>query len=573
MNDFFQDTERNVLRSQISNFEDDSRKRCYVYPTRILWQTDSPDARIGSADLLLQEHNGQVLLNPAAICTMYNEGGHAGLLLDFGTELQGGVQILTGFNGHGTPSRLRVRFGESAMEAMSELGEKGSTNDHAVRDSVMQISQLGMLEAGNTGFRFVRIDFLDENASLQIRAIRAVFIFTDLNYQGSFECSDKLLTRIWRTGAYTVHLNMQNYIWDGIKRDRLVWIGDTFPEISAIQAVFGNYKIVCRTLDFARDSTPAPQWMNGLISYSMWWIMIQEHLYMQGGDLQYLKEQKKYLLDLLRRLEKFASGEETVPEDARFVDWSTVGNKDATTSIFFSLLRMSLAAGGRLCGYLGAKKEAAKASLAADSIGRMTFDPAGSKQAAAMLALAGMCDLKKADDDLLAVGGAKGLSAFLGYFVLCARAMAGDINGCLSTIRAYWGGMLKLGATTFWEEFDVSWMKNACRIDELVPEGKKDVHGDTGMHCYGGYRESLCHGWASGPTPWLTQFVLGIQPLEPGCRRVLVTPHLGNLKWASGRYPTPKGVLTVFHKKQPDGSIETQIQAPEGVTVSVRTER
>ena len=28
--------------------------------------------------------------------------------------------------------------------------------------------------------------------------------------------------------------NIQNYIWDGIKRDRLVWIGDIHPEASTV---------------------------------------------------------------------------------------------------------------------------------------------------------------------------------------------------------------------------------------------------------------------------------------------------------------------------------------------------
>lgn len=41
----------------------------------------------------------------------------------------------------------------------------------------------------------------------------------------------------------------------------------------------------------------------------------------------------------------------------------------------------------------------------------------------------------------------------MGYYILTARAMAGDYEGCLEAIREYWGGMLSLGATTFWEDF------------------------------------------------------------------------------------------------------------------------
>lgn len=78
--------------------------------------------------------------------------------------------------------------------------------------------------------------------------------------------------------------------------------------------------------------------------------------------------------------------------------------------------------------------------------------------------------------------------------------------------------MLDLGATTFWEDFDIKWLDNAARIDELVPEGKVDVHRSYGDFCYKGFRHSFCHGWASGPTAWLSEHVLGISIVEPGCK-------------------------------------------------------
>jgi hypothetical protein len=72
--------------------------------------------------------------------------------------------------------------------------------------------------------------------------------------------------------------------------------------------------------------------------------------------------------------------------------------------------------------------------------------------------------------------------------------------------------MLDLGATTFWEDFDFAWTDNAARIDELVPAGKKDVHGGYGAYCYIGFRHSLCHGWASGPTAWLRSLTTFSRP-------------------------------------------------------------
>lgn len=37
--------------------------------------------------------------------------------------------------------------------------------------------------------------------------------------------------------------------------------------------------------------------------------------------------------------------------------------------------------------------------------------------------------------------------------------MSGDVDGAFNLIENYWGKMLELGATTFWEDFDVEWTK------------------------------------------------------------------------------------------------------------------
>ena len=54
------------------------------------------------------------------------------------------------------------------------------------------------------------------------------------------------MNRIWETGTYTVHLNMQEYLWDGIKRDRLVWLGDMHPEVRTIGTIFGEEETIGR---------------------------------------------------------------------------------------------------------------------------------------------------------------------------------------------------------------------------------------------------------------------------------------------------------------------------------------
>lgn len=547
--------------------ETDERRRTIVPPLNVLWQSELPDGMVENACCLLSNRRGQATVGAAVCCVLHNRSGRAGVLLDFGVELHGGVRILA----HSVDNdcrcfRLRVRFGESAMEAMSELGgPANATNDHAIRDTIADISAMGSTEVGGTGFRFVRIDLV-EGGSIALEEVTAVFVHRDIAYRGRFECSDPYLNRIWSTAAYTVFLNMQNYLWDGIKRDRIVWIGDMHPETSTIQAVFGNDPIVPRSLDFVRDTTPLPRWMNGFPSYSMWWVLIQHSWYRQNGDHDYLMRQKPYLLELLLLLAGAVdpSGR-SKPDGPVFLDWPNATNRQAAEAGVQALHAMSLEAGAAMCRFLGDLSLAAVCDGAAARLRACRMDHGGSKQAAAMLALAGLADAGGINRDVLAIGGAKGMSTFLGYYILQARALAGDIAGCLDSIREYWGGMLSLGATSFWEDFDMEWLRNAARIDELTPAGRVDVHGAYGSHCYTGYRHSLCHGWASGPAAWLSEHVLGVHVLEPGCACVRIEPRLGDLHWVRGAYPTPHGLIRLEHTRKPDGSVTTEAELPPGV--------
>ncbi len=548
-------------RSPISEFR--------IAPTRVLWQSETG---VAHADTLLAAHAGQpVLQAPLPPCTLTAaEGRPAGVLLDFGREIQGSVELFTPMAPDKEPVRVRVRFGESAAEAMADLGERNAGNDHAVRDEVVTLPWLGTKRVGPSGFRFVRIDAVDPGRPARLTQVRAVLGIRDLPRPGSFRCSDERLGKIWEVGADTVHLCMQDYLWDGIKRDRLVWIGDMHPEVATIHAVFGGNEVVPKSLDLTRDVTPVTTWMNGISSYSMWWVLIHEDLWMHHGDREYLAAQQPYLGTLLERLAALVGpdGRERI-DGMRFLDWPSSPNKQGVTAGLQGLLVMSLESGARLMDVLGDERVATLCREAAARGRKVVPDANGSKSGAALLVLAGMRDPTATARDVLLPEGARGVSTFYGLYVLEALAAAGEIDAALELLRTYWGGMLDLGATTFWEDFDLEWTNNAARIDELVPPGKKDIHGDCGAYCYEGFRHSLCHGWASGPTSWLSRHVLGITPLEPGFTRVKIAPRLGSLAWAEGSYPTPKGPIRIRHDRQADGSLRSTVAAPEGVAVEL----
>ena len=544
-----------------------TRTIAYLPPTRIVWQETTGDASITGLESLLRGGNGQADLFDGQI-TRIKSGTHgrASFLLDFGRELQGGIQMVTGRSSQ-KEVKVRVRFGESASEAMCDITpENGATNDHAIRDFQLTLPWLGVAEIGNSGFRFVRIDLEEPNVELNLKELRATFGYRDIPYLGSFKSDNERLNDIWMTGAYTVHLNMQEYIWDGVKRDRLVWIGDLHPELMTVNTVFGYNEVIPKSLDLIRDTTPLPNWMNGISSYSIWWLLIHKDWYLYQGNLDYLKEQKAYMTTLLDHLmTKIDENGKEMLDGTRFLDWPSSPNVKGVDAGLQALMVMAMDAGHDMALAMGEKALAERCKKASKQLRKYTPDHNQSKQGAALMALAGLMKAVKADKEVLSVGGAKNFSTFYGYYMLEAMAKAGNYQGAMDIISEYWGAMLDLGATTFWEDFNIDWMENAARIDELVPEGKVDVHSSYGGYCYVGFRHSFCHGWASGPTSWLSRYVLGVQVLEPGCRKVRIEPHLGNLNRVEGSFPTPQGVIRIKHEKQANGKVLSDIQVPEGV--------
>lgn len=531
-----------------------------IQPKRVVWKSEQG---VTHSENLLKPHSGQAVLSEPVPPMVIKPGGS--VVIDFGVEIAGSIELFTPMTKSKDMPSVRIRFGESVAETMAEIGERGAQNDHALRDQVVKLPWLGKTTVGPSGFRFARIDNVDPKINLELSHVSAVLTLRDVPYIGSFQCSDERLNQIWQTGAYTVHLNMQEYLWDGIKRDRLVWLGDMHPEVSVINSVFGHNPVVPESLDMTRDVTPVTAWMNGISSYSMWWILIHEEWYQHHGNLDYLKEQKPYLTALLKRLSTYVGpdGREKL-DGMRFLDWPTFENKTAVHEGLQAMMTLTMESGARLCEILGDNETAKLCTDTAKLLRKHQPEASGRKSPAALLSLAGLRD--PADvASVLKKDGPKDLSTFYGFYVLNALAKSGDIDTGLDFISQYWGGMIDFGATTFWEDFDLAWTANAGRIDEPVAPGKKDLHGDFGAHCYVGFRHSFCHGWAGGPTAWLSKNILGVEPVAPGCAKVKITPNLGRLTWAEGTYPTPKGPIHVRHEKQADGSVKSTIKLPDGV--------
>ncbi len=552
----------------------DALVRDFITPARIVWQ--QTDSVLLDPEALLLPGDGQATLGRDRFCQIRNKS-MTSIILDFGRELHGGIQIFTGSASQIT-THMRIRFGESVGETCSETVENSSgvhgysTNDHSQRDLMASVSRYGSIEIGNTGFRFVRIDFLEPDSRLNLKEVRAVARYRDLPYLGSFHCSDARLDSIWQTAAYTVHLNMQEYLWDGIKRDRCIWLGDMHPEVATVMSVFGDCEVVESSLDKAVEQYPLPQWLNGMSSYSLWYLVIQYDWYMHHGDKAFLQRHSDYIKGLVRQIDSRidADGNEEMNPGmpgmmSRFLDWPSSSNRLGVEAGYRGLMSWALRSAEYLCRCLDDEESASVAFMARERLDSRPHDPNGLTQGAALMAIAGTMTPRRAADEYLLPQGAGGFTTFYGYYMLEALALSGNYDEALDIIRTYWGAMLDLGATSFWEDFHMEWLENAGRIDEMIPAGKVDVHGSYGDYCYNGYRHSLCHGWSSGPCPWLMNHVLGIEVVEPACRRLRIEPHLGDLEFAEGTFPTPNGLVYVRHWKDQNGKVLSEVRLPKGV--------
>lgn len=544
--------------------EKDERVRKYILPEKIA----GLGGNVKNPEALLKAKTLQIGLNETDVTELSNDGDgqNAFVVLDFGKELHGGIRLLNFVSEITAYPKVRLTFGESLCEAMSLIGQKGACNDHAVRDFEIPVPSYSDQEWGQTGFRFVKIELTEPKAKIAIKAAPAVFIYRELEYKGSFCCDDEDVNRIFDTAAYTCHLNLQNMVWDGIKRDRLVWIGDMHPEMLTARTIFGPLGLINKSLEFARSQAPLPLYMNGMASYSMWWLIIAWDYYFYSGDSSLLTGQKEYVLSLLRLFCGKVNDDGSDSVGNYFLDWPTHQKELSEKSGVRALLKIALEKGALISEFLNDGRLCEICRNKAEKISKIPGDHEGQKQTAAFMSAAGLMKKEQAAE-VIKKNGSDGISSYLLFYTLKELADTDEISA-LNILKKYSLGMLQRGATTFWEDYDPLWAKNTGSITDLPKDGQDDIHGDRGDYCYKGFRHSLCHGWASGAVPFLMEQVAGIHIIGAGCRKIEIKPKMGNLKFIKASYPTPYGVLELSIENK-NGRPKISFSAPDGVEIII----
>ncbi len=536
----------------------------YLLPKRIA----SQQGRIENAECLLSNQGRVIFTQESNVAAFY---GPCFIVLDFGEEIQGGARILSHKFSPSYHQRIRLRFGESFGEANAELGEKNATNDHSIRDLSFTLNHLSDFEFGKTGFRFLRIDFLDEG-EYRIENIYASYTHTKLKATGRFASNDVTTNAIFKAAERTIYLNLQEELLEGIKRDRLVWMGDMQQEVEAMVWLYPENDYIERAVTLSLEKNPLPCWFGNIPTYSFCLPQILFEHYLHTGNPSLSLASMDYLEGIVRQLDPCVSEDGRIDyslgqakaREGFFFDWPSAGMDEECQEANRFIFLLGLESYDKLRKSLGLKKDEISVFLQR----KLRKSPLKNLQIKSVVALGYLAKMipEEVAREKLLKDGAKGVSIHYSYAIFKAIAELSSVKKALEICNEFYGAMLSRGATTFWENFDLGMLEGSGAIDMPTPKGMKDIHGDFGDHCYKGYRLSLCHGWSVGPIPFLFDSVLGVKVLEPGCKVLSIHPDLGNLKEISASFPTPYGLVSIEAKNGAD----TKITAPKEIRIVER---
>ena len=463
---------------------------------------------------------------------VYEYGG--GLLFDFGRLVNGTLRLTMA----DLSKKVSVQYGESVEEAVDSrwcyYKEENANSGTAFRRRAFRYIFLPGLSAGGA-------------------ELTATHQYVPLETKASFYCGDELVNRVWCVAEETYKLCGGLFFIDGVKRDRWIWSGDAYQSYFVNPYLLFDPEIDKRTIRALRGNLGIEQHINTIVDYSMLWLISLENEYRTYGDLAFLREMYPKMEDMMgflmrqRNEHGFIYGRE---RDWIYIDWAELdkcGPISAEQMLLAHCYR-AMCDCGRLLGEDVTEYEREEARLRGNimrfywneergafidsyesgknhvtrhaNIFAVLFDIADKEQSASILKNV----LNNPDVPEIT-------TPYFKFFELDVRGKCGELDKVWESIRSYWGGMLKRGAVTFWEQFDP-------RQD--APE-QYAMYGDP-------FGKSLCHAWAASPVYLLGRYFLGVRPLEAGYRRFVVEPRLEYFNELDCTTPVMNGSVRICYQ-------------------------
>jgi hypothetical protein len=382
-----------------------------------------------------------------------------------------------------------------------------------------------------------------------------LYEYADVKEQGSFKCSDEEINRIYDVSRYTFHLNTREFFIDGIKRDRWVWSGDAYQSFLMNYYLYFDKGTVTRTLLALRGKDPVTSHINTIMDYTFYWFLGIYDYYLYTGDTTFITQ----FYPRMQSMMEYCLGRrdkdgllQGLPGDWIFIDWADKLSKKGEVSFEQLLFCRSLETMGLCADMAGEKADAARyrqyaAELKSklfsiywnDTKQALVHSRVDGKQTDNVTRYTNMFSIffdyftpqqKEAVKKSVLLNDSiqKITTPYMRFYELEALCAMGEQSYVLKEIKDYWGGMLRLGATSFWEEYDPS-KKGA---EHYAMYGRE-------------FGKSLCHAWGASPIYLLGKYYLGVKPVSPGYETYTIQPVLGGLQWMEGKVPTPDGNIEV----------------------------
>lgn len=495
---------------------------------------------------------------------------NSGELLDFGKETIGFLQ----FNNLKGSGDINIYYGESREEALDtefcETLDKFYVDKDDFLDKSLghtyKLTDTFTLE-NSKAFRYV---YITKDEGVDYTDVSMLYEYRPEVHRGSFKSSDEELNKIWDVSAYTMHLTTREFFIDGIKRDRWVWSGDAYQSYLMNYYSFFDSQTVKNTIWLLGGKDPITSHINTIMDYTFYWFLSIYDYYLFSGDTHFISQ----IYPRMQSMMEYVLGRtndngmvEGLAGDWVFVDWAD-GYMDKQGELSFeqilfcrSLETMALCAEltnnnedkakyNKLSGDLREKLIPAfwdedqhalvhnrlknvqqpeitrYSNMFAVFFDYLTHNQKQSVKSSVLL-----------NDSIMKI-----TTPYMRFYELEALCELGEYDLVMSEMKDYWGGMIKVGATSFWEKYN--------------PEDEGTEH----LTMYGRpYGKSLCHSWGASPIYLLGKYYLGVTPVKAGYSEFSIKPDLGGLKWMEGSIPTPNGDITIKMDKK-----TIKVKATEG---------
>lgn len=457
-----------------------------------------------------------------------------GEIYDFGRETMGYVGFTPQADGP-----MTLYYGESVEEVTSDAHCE-------VYETLTAQAGVAVRMPVARALRYARF------AGVSVEDVCLDYEYLPVEERGSFTCDNEELNRIYEVAYHTMHLNTREFFLDGIKRDRWVWGGDALQSIMMNHYTFFDRDVTRRTLRALRGKDPFQRHINTIMDYTFYWLIGIWEDYLYTGDDSFLREMYPKMVSMVdfclgrRNPDGFMEGRE---DDWVFIDWCEGMPVTGELCAEQLLLARALEIQGKTARLLGDPRAEAYEELAVQTREK-TLEAFWDEQKGTLChhrldgALQELVERhplmfalqfgylpedvrdRAAQNTLMNDEVPKITTPYMRFYELDAMGRLGLGKEVVEEMLAYWGGMVRLGATSFWETFD--------------PEEPEH------LSMYGRpYGRSLCHCWGASPLYLTGRYLLGVRPTEPGYARYEVKPMLGTLGRMAGTVPTPCGDIRI----------------------------